>query len=132
MEKIQHRATKLIPQLAKLPYSQRIQNLDMYSLYCRRQRGDLVETFKILRQFLQVDSSSFFTLSPINFTRGHDYKLLKFRSKLLTRHNFRVIDQWNGLPDYVVNAQTLNEFKNKLDMFWAENGYGHQERPKAY
>ena len=88
-----------------------------------------------LRQFLQVDSSSFFTPSPINFTRGHDYKLLKFRSKLLTRHNFftnRVIDQWNGLPDYVVNAQTLNEFKNKLDMFWAENGYGHQERPKAY
>ena len=85
---LEHQATKLIPQLAKLPYSQRIQNLDMYSLYCRRQRGDLVETFKILRQFLQVDSSSFFTLSPINFTRGHDYKLLKFRSKLLTRHNF--------------------------------------------
>ena len=27
LEKIQHRATKLIPQLAKLPYSQPIQNL---------------------------------------------------------------------------------------------------------
>ena len=60
LEKIQHRATKLIPQLAKLPYSQCIQNLDMYSLYCRRQRGNLIEIFKILRQFLQVDSSSFF------------------------------------------------------------------------
>ena len=84
----------------------------MYSLYCRRQRGDLVETFKILRQFLQVDLSSFFTLSPINFTRGHDYKLLKFRSKLLTRHNFftnRVIDQWNGLPDYVVKGVVRRE-----------------------
>ena len=53
----------------------------------------------------------------------------------ILRHPYntnRVIDQWNGLPDCVVNAQTLNEFKNKLDMFWAENGYGHQERPRAY
>jgi len=50
LEKIQHCATKLIPQLANLPYEERIQHLNMYSLYCRRECGDLIETFKILKQ----------------------------------------------------------------------------------
>jgi len=45
LENIQHRATNLIPQLANLPYVEHIQNLNMYSLYCRRERGDLIETF---------------------------------------------------------------------------------------
>ena len=101
LEKVQHRATKLLPQLANLPYQQRIQRLKMYSLYCRRQRGDLIETFKILKRYLDINHSIFFTLSPIDFTRGHDYKLFKPRSKLLVRSKFftnRVIDLWNSLP----------------------------------
>ena len=135
LEKVQHRATKLLPQLANLPYQQRIQRLKMYSLYCRRQRGDLIETFKILKRYLDVNHSNFFTLSPIDFTRGHDYKLFKPRSKLLVRSKFftnRVIDLWNSLPYQVINAQSIIEFKNNLDIFWAEKGYGYHERPMAY
>ena len=135
LEKVQHRATKLLPQLANLPYQQRIQRLKMYSLYCRRQRGDLIETFKILKRYLDVNHLNFFTLSPIDFTRGHDYKLFKPRSKLLVRSKFftnRVIDLWNSLPYQVINVQSIIEFKNNLDIFWAEKGYGHHERPMAY
>ena len=135
LEKVQHQATKLIPQLANLPYKERLQILNLYSLYCRRQQGDLIETFKFLKQYFHIDSTKFFTLSPINFTRGHDYKLYKPRSKLLARSRFftnRIIDQWNALPCQVINTQSVNEFKNKLDIFWAENGYGHDERPTAY
>ena len=110
LEKVQHRATKLLPQLANLPYQQRTYpRLKMYSLYCKRQRGDLIETFKILKWYLDVDHSNF-TLSPIDFTRGHDYKLFKPRSKLLVRSKFftnRVIDLWNGLPYQVINAQSV-------------------------
>ena len=62
LEKVQHRATKLLPQLANLPYQERIQNLNIYSLYCRRQRGDLIETFKILKQYLHINSTHFFYL----------------------------------------------------------------------
>ena len=25
---------------------------------------------------------------------------------------------WNSLPDYVVEADSLNAFKNRLDKFW--------------
>jgi len=85
LEKIQHWATKLILQLANLPYKERIQNLNLYSLYCRRKRVNLIETFKILKQCLHIDPTKFFTLSSIKFTRGHDYKLYKPRSRLLTQ-----------------------------------------------
>ena len=60
LEKIQHRATKLVPHLSKLPYKEWIQILNLYSLYCRRQRGDLIETFKILKQYLNINSKKLF------------------------------------------------------------------------
>jgi len=136
LEKIQHLATKSKPQLANLPYKERIQNLNLYSLYCRRKCGDLIETFKILKQHLHIDpTAKFFTLSPTNFTRSHDYKLYKPHSKLLTRSKFftnRTIDQWDALPYQVINAKSVTEFKIKLDTYWAEIGYGHDERPMAY
>ncbi|XP_065896425.1 uncharacterized protein [Dysidea avara] len=38
LERIQQRATKLVPELAQLPYETRLQHLDLLSLFCRRQR----------------------------------------------------------------------------------------------
>ena len=107
LEKIQHRATKLVPHLSNLPYKEWIQILNLYSLYCRRQCGDLIETFKILKQYLNIDSTKFFTLSASNL-RGHDYKLFKPRFQLLIRSKFfthQVIDLWNSLPPHVINNQ---------------------------
>jgi len=48
----------------------------------------LIETFKILKQHLHIDPTKFLTLSPTNFTRGHDCKLYKSRSKLLLDPRF--------------------------------------------
>jgi len=36
-----------------------------------------------------------------------------------------LINAWNALPCQLINAQSVDEFKNKFDIFWAENGYGH-------
>ena len=38
LERTQQRATKLVPELAHLPYEARSQHINLYSLYCRRQR----------------------------------------------------------------------------------------------
>jgi len=45
-------------------------------------------------------------------------KLSKKRSRLNIRKHFfsqRIINQWNSLPANVVNAKTVNSFKNAYD-----------------
>ena len=58
LEKVQHRATKLVTSLAKLTYEHRLRHLILQSLYCRRQRGDLIETLKILNRLEHVEASN--------------------------------------------------------------------------
>ena len=49
LEKVQHRATQMVPGLKRLPYENRLRRLDIYSLTARRLRGDLIlETYKLL------------------------------------------------------------------------------------
>ena len=84
----------------------------------RRTRGDLIEVFKILKDFSKVNHSIWFNLSNNRNTRGHIYKLNKFRSRLDLRKFFfsqRVINAWNSLPSEVVEAESVNAFKNKYD-----------------
>ena len=50
LEKVQRRATKLVPSLRNLPYEDRLRRLNLPTLEERRRRGDLIETFKILKQ----------------------------------------------------------------------------------
>jgi len=73
LEKIQHRAIKLISQIANLLYKEHIQNLNLYSLYCRRKCGYLIEIFKssiytlILQSFLPCHQSILQEDMIINF-----------------------------------------------------------------
>jgi len=32
----------------------------------------------------------------------------------------RVVNIWNSLPDYVISANNVNTFRNRLDKFWAK------------
>ena len=49
IEKVQRRATKLVPSLHELPYEERLKKLNLTTLEERRHRGDQIETFKIIR-----------------------------------------------------------------------------------
>ena len=64
---------------------------------------------------LAFSTSAFFIPATVTTTRGHNYKLFKSHTRChsLTRTNFfsnRVIEDWNHLPNDVVNAETLNTF----------------------
>ena len=48
LEKIQIRATKMVPELSHLLYSDILNRLKLTSLEDRRQRGDLIEAYKII------------------------------------------------------------------------------------
>ena len=127
LEKIQRRATKLVPKFKHLEYQDRLNMLNLYSLAQRRERGDLIETFKILKGLERTQPSYFFQLADTD-TRGHSLKLFKPRldKSLKCRADFfsqRVINQWNKLPKYVIGAKTTNAFKNELDRHWKDMGY---------
>ena len=65
----------------------------------------------------------FFTFAHYN-KRGHSFKLEKPRCSLsftLNQFSHRVINVWNCLPQYVVDAETLNSFKARLDKHWQGN-----------
>ncbi|KAG7170129.1 putative Endonuclease-reverse transcriptase-containing protein 9, partial [Homarus americanus] len=54
-------------------------------------------------------------------TRGNTKKIYKTRARLnLRRHSFpsRVVNNWNGLPEWVVNVETVEKFEAKLDKYW--------------
>ena len=51
LEKVQHRATKMITTLGQLPYEQRLRECNLTTLGERRKRGDLRETHKIMHGF---------------------------------------------------------------------------------
>ena len=59
LEKVQKRATKMVRGLGNLPYEQRLKSLDLYTLFCRCQRGDLIEVYKILNGYYDIDPTNF-------------------------------------------------------------------------
>ena len=79
LERVRARATRLIVgcKNKNLSYSDRLKMAGLPTLEDRRDRGNLIEVFKILRGFSKVDSSTWFRLSQHNRTRGHQYKIVK-------------------------------------------------------
>ena len=75
LERVQHRATKLIPSIANLPYEQRLKILNLQSLFTRWLQ-DLIETYKILNGFTGTSIDNFI-LNTDSRTRGHSMKLFK-------------------------------------------------------
>ena len=121
IENVQRRATKLIPGFKHISYNDRLRTLKLPTLYFRRYRGDMIETYKIVTRKYDIDPESLFIFNK-DPTRGHPYKLYKRHSNRDVRKYFfsqRVVNQWNSLSTFVVTAQTVNEFKNRFDKFWS-------------
>jgi len=121
IEAVQKRFTKLIPDLKKMSYEERLRALKLTTLEVRRERGDLIEVYKIIKGIdkvgcLQVENKKSYGL------RGHNYKLVKKRFNLKVGQccfSNRVVNQWNSLPNFVVNSENLNAFKRNLDQYWS-------------
>ena len=129
IESVQHRATRLVPELRQLPYKERLRRLGLPSLFYRRARGDMIEVYKILHKVYKLP----YTLlekAPDVPTRGHSLKLAKNKCRLEVRRNFfsqRVVNNWNSLPEDIVEAPCLNTFKARLDRYW--RNYLYEEKP---
>jgi hypothetical protein len=85
LERIQHRATKMIEECKGLSYENRLKITGLTTLEDRRNRGDMIEVFKIIRGIDNIECNKFFKFAATSRTRGHKYKLAKDRSRLDVR-----------------------------------------------
>lgn len=119
LDSVLRKASKLVPTLRHLTYPERLTNLRLTTSRDRFQRGDLVETYKILNGIYDCPALDDYFLRSINLQlRGHEHKLAKDRFRLNPYKNIlrnRVVDSWNQLSSVIVNSSTLPLFKSRLD-----------------
>ena len=113
---VQRRATRYNPEVNKLSYADRLECLKLPTLKYRRFRGDMIQTYKLLSN---ESRNGLFELKD-SITRGHWLAVKTQTAKTKLRRNFfsiRVSHVWNSFPGHIVNAQSVNIFKNLLDEF---------------
>jgi len=127
IEGVQRRATKIIPGFAELTYEERLKRLKLPTLSYRRQRGDMIEVYKIIHGIYDSRVNKVLKLNnevvDRTSTRGNPFKLYTQRPRLeMRKYSFsvRVAKVWNSLPEKVVTAKTVDSFKNRLDNFWRD------------
>ena len=118
IERVQRRATKLVPECREMNYLDRMKYLKLYSLKGRRLRGDLIQTYKIFSGFDDVKHERLFPLAQYGGTRNQGFKIRKrFSRTNIRKYSFsnRVVEHWNALPLEIKNAPSTNAFKNRID-----------------
>ena len=87
VENVQRRATRLVPALWLLNYPERLERLNLPSLYYRRARGDLIEVYKHLMGHYSVECP-YLELADARPTRGHSSRLKKPQVQKSVKANF--------------------------------------------
>ena len=123
IEKVQKRATKLIISFKNVSYIDRLSRLKLPTLKYRRLRRDMIEVFKITHDLYDPDVSLNLAYHSGSITRGNKYKLINHRFHYdLRKYYFssRIVNIWNSLPNHVVDVNSVNLFKARLDRFWTD------------
>ena len=126
IESVQRRATKMVPELKYLNYTERLRKLGLTTLKARRQRGDLIQHFKFANNVNHISwyhpnslTNSLTASGPASSTRGHKQRLRgQLTKNCPTRSNYftnRIVNPWNALPPEVISAKSVNAFKNRYD-----------------
>ncbi|XP_072013931.1 uncharacterized protein [Amphiura filiformis] len=122
LEKVQRRATKIVPSLRDTPYTTRLMLLDLPTLAYRRLQGDLIQVYKILHELQDIEVSKMFDMTRnVKGLRGHDLKINKQRCFSRLRQNCfsqRVCNVWNKLPAAVVHAQSPGPIHQHLQEWY--------------
>lgn len=120
IEAVQHRATGMVIELRGMSYYQRLEKLGFTDLDSRRRRGDLIQLFKVIKGFEEVDIG---IKRRENEGRKHTHQIVRELCKdCNTRNRFltnRIATTWNNLPAKVVGANSVNSFKAGLDKHMA-------------
>ena len=114
IEKVQRKFTNLVNDVGTLQYSARLKALNLTTLAERRIRGDLIETFKIVRGLVNYGSGIFnVSRSGLNLVS----KGLKVSNARKDFFGERVVKYWNVLPNYVKLSLNVDSFKANMELY---------------
>ena len=105
---------------SNLPYHERLQRLNLYSVKGRLLRADLIKCWKIFHGECGIQPTDIFVMAPALGTRGHRFKILLPHCSTEARKRYftvRCISPWNSLPDSVVALDTVHAFKSALHTY---------------
>ena len=123
LEGIQRRLTKIIAECKDKEYCERLKEVHLTTLETRRTRADLIQTFRLMKGIDKVELTNFFNMNiseRSSTLRGNTLKIVKKRfDKTVAKFSFknRVVNDWNNLPDDIVQSEGINTFKNKIDKY---------------
>ena len=136
LEKVQQRFVRMLSDVKGATYEEKLKEIGLMTLSERRVRGDMIETFKVMRGFNRVERDNWFSIQEeaehrptrLNsfIVEGKQERKMEVivgeRAQLDVRKNFftlRVEREWNRLPEVVKAQRTVNGCKNHYDR-WRE------------
>ena len=116
LERVQAKATGLVQGLRGLNSEERRKALGLMTLEERRERGDLIEVFKILKGLTRIDPTEFWEVREArNGARLVKELATNGKRRRKSFFSYRVIQKWNLLPTEIKTAPSLDSFKSRLD-----------------
>jgi len=108
----------------KLPYKERLISSILHTLKYRRLRADTIEVFKIRNDVYDAKVAPTIHFNNTSVTRSNKFR---YHNETFT-HNFiqyffsaRIVNIRNTLPNWVVDVQSIDMIKLRLDRFGPPN-----------
>ena len=109
LEAVQSKATAMVFGLKGMNSEERRRKLGLMTMDQRRERGDLIEVFKILIGHTRIDPGQFWELRDVrNGARLVKSRAVNGRKQRPDFFSYRVIQKWNLIPAELKMAPLLD------------------------
>ena len=145
LERVQKRFIRNLSDKKGGTYEERLESVGLTTLTERRERGDMIETFRTMNGSNKVNKDEWFQFRNTENTRAtrstveikdgeqqeQSHVLFKENVRLESRKQFftvRMVSEWNRIPDEVKNQRSVNGFKDKFDEWKRQEKQKQQSR----
>ena len=107
----------MIPRLKNKPYEKRFTELNLFSLSKRRMRGDLIEMFKLIKGFDNINAEDYLTFDRSNISRRHNsFKITGRRFSSKPSISFSIGWLTFGIPCPPMSSTVKQLLRSKTDL----------------
>ena len=141
LEAVQRRAVRMMSDVKGETYEEKLGDAGLQLLSERRERGDMIEAFKVVNGYEKVRKEEWFTMQEGQRRTRQNTEIREemivqklvmkgCKSRGEEKRNFykqRVVKGWNSLPSSIQLAPSVNAFKSRYDA-WRKQSQPAQER----